>query len=138
MRAEKYELFLRGERFFRHPVIRVCGNFRRKHYAVIAERVAEARRAVVEGSEPGYGRAGGEPARAVSSRGKARTKDDEGERGGRSRELPRRRRRRREEGTGFRHTGGEECRYKVEKRECSRPDHPGYPHICPKHHRRRK
>ncbi|KAI7221665.1 hypothetical protein KC333_g1570 [Hortaea werneckii] len=43
MRAEKYELFLRGERFFRHPVIRICGNFRRRHYAVIAERVEEAR-----------------------------------------------------------------------------------------------
>ncbi|KAI7704433.1 hypothetical protein KC353_g13491, partial [Hortaea werneckii] len=41
MRAEKYELFLRGERFFRHPVIRICGNFRRRHYAVIAERVEE-------------------------------------------------------------------------------------------------
>ncbi|KAI7064994.1 hypothetical protein KC339_g15891 [Hortaea werneckii] len=79
MRAEKYELFLRGERFFRHPVIRVCGNFRRKHYAVIAERVAEARRAVVEGSEPGYGRAGGEPARAVAGASQEE-KEEEGRR----------------------------------------------------------
>ncbi|KAI7150355.1 hypothetical protein KC344_g169 [Hortaea werneckii] len=39
--AEKYELYLRGERFFHHPVIRLCGNFRRRHYAVIAERVQE-------------------------------------------------------------------------------------------------
>ncbi|KAI7238440.1 hypothetical protein KC330_g2546 [Hortaea werneckii] len=81
MRAEKYELFLRGERFFRHPVIRICGNFRQKHYAAIAERVEEVRRAVVEGSDPGQGRAGGEASRLGDSRGKTR-KTDEGERGG--------------------------------------------------------
>ncbi|KAI6897701.1 hypothetical protein KC318_g9981 [Hortaea werneckii] len=80
MRAEKYELFLRGERFFRHPVIRICGNFRRRHYAVIAERVEEVRRAVVEGSDPGYGRAGGEPARAVAGAFREEKEEEEGRR----------------------------------------------------------
>lgn len=103
---------------------------------MIAERVEELRRAVVEGSDEDDGGARQGPRGEGRRRRRARSlREDDGGKGGGLGQVPRRRRR--EEG-GFRHTGGEDCRCKVEKRECSRADHPGYPHICPKHHRRRR
>ncbi|KAI7471260.1 hypothetical protein KC357_g6076 [Hortaea werneckii] len=74
--AEKYELFLRGERFFHHPAIRICGNFRRRHYAVIAERVDEVRRAVLQdqGSDEDADGGTGEVSRVGGRRRKKKKK----------------------------------------------------------------
>ena len=121
--AERYETLRRAERFCEHPVIRVCGMFRKKHYEHMRRVVEEARWALEGPQSSGAAREGAKSQVSGAERGRGRGILGEQTRGPR------------EENTGrFGHTGRGDCPCRSIKRECAKHSagHPAYPHICPR------